>query len=71
MYQHQVTIGFNPSRVIVSSNEPLEMKGPEVTSIMSAVADIFNKGLEKIHEEMRQEAKDLCPDTSKTALPPF
>ena len=31
LYQHQVAIGFNPSRVIVGSNEPLEMKGPEVT----------------------------------------
>ena len=71
MYQHQVTIGFNPSRVIAGLNEPLEMKGPKVTSITSAVADVFNKGLDKICEELRQEAKDLCPDTSKTTLPLF
>ena len=71
MYQHQVAIGFNPSRVIVGLNEPLEMKGPEVTSIISAVADVFNKGLDEIREELRQEAEDLCPDTSKTALLPF
>ena len=71
MYQHQVAIGFNPSRVIISSNKPLEMKGPKVTSITSTVADVFNKGLDEIRKELRQEAEDLCPDTSKTALPPF
>ena len=71
MYQHQVAIGFNPSRVIIGSNEPLEMKGPKVTSITSAVADVLNKGLDEICEELRQEAEDLCPDTSKTTLPPF
>ena len=47
------------------------MKGPEVTTITSAAADVFNKGLDKIRKELRQEAEDLCPDTSKTELPPF
>ena len=71
MYQHQVAIGFNPSRVIVGSSEPQEMKGPEVTTINSAAADLLNKGLNEIRKELRQEAEDLCPDTSRTALPPM
>ena len=71
LYQHQVAVGFNPSRVIVGSSEPLEMKGPEVTTIASAAADLLNKGLGDLRKELRKEAEDLCPDTSKTALPPM
>ena len=48
LYQHQVTIGFNPSCVIVGSNEPLEMKGPEITTITLAAADLLNEGLDDI-----------------------
>ena len=71
LYQHQVAIGFNPSRVIVGSSEPLEMKGPEVTTISSAAADLLDKGLDDLREQLKREAQDLCPDTSKTALPPM
>ena len=71
LYQHQVAIGFNPSYVVVGSNEPLEMKGPEITTITSVAADLLDKGLNDIRRELRQEAEDLCPETSKTALPPM
>jgi hypothetical protein len=71
MYQHQVAIGFNPSRVVIGSAEPMEMKGPEVTTITSAVADLLNEGLSQVRLKLREEAEDLCPDTSMTALPPF
>ena len=71
LYQHQVAIGFNPSRVIVGSSDPLEMKGPEVSTITSAAADLLNQGLDELRKQLRQEANDLCPDTSRTALPPL
>ena len=71
LYQHQVAIGFNPSRMIIGSSEPLEMKGPEVTTISSASADLLNKGLDDLREQLRSEAQDLCPHTSKTTLPPL
>ena len=71
MYQHQVAIGFNPSRVVIGSAEPMEMKGPEVTTITSAAADLLNEGLDQVRSKLREEAEDLCPDTSMTALPPF
>ena len=71
LYQHQVAIGFNPSRVVIGSSEPLEMKGPEVTTITSAAADLLNQGLDDVRKMLRQEAEDLCPDTSTTELPPF
>ena len=71
LYQHQVAVAFNPSRVIVGSSEPLEMKGPEVTTISSAAADLLNQGLDSLRKQLRQEAEDLCPDTSMTTLPPL
>ena len=71
LYQHQVAIGFNPSHMIVGLSKPLEMKGPEVTTITLAAANLLNKGLDEIRQELRREAEDLCPDTSRTALPPM
>ena len=71
LYQHQVAVAFNPSRVVIGSGEPLEMKGPEVTTILSAATDLLNQGLDEIREELKKEAKDLCPDTSMTELPPM
>ena len=71
LFQHQVAIGFNPSRVIVGSKDPVEMKGPEVTTISSAVADVLENELSELRKQLRKEAEDLCPDTSKTVLPPM
>ena len=71
LYQHQVAITFNPSRVVVGSSEPMEMKGPEITTIPSAAAEVLNEGLDEIRRELRKEAEDLCPDTLKMDLPPM
>ena len=71
LYQHQVVIAFNPSRVVVGSSEPMEMKGPEITTTPFAVAEVLNKGLDEIRRELRKEAEDLCPNTIKMDLPPM
>ena len=71
LYQHQVAIAFNPSRVVVGSSKLMEMKGPEITTIPLAAAEVLNEGLDKIRRELRKEAEDLCSDTSKADLPPM
>ena len=71
LYQHQVAIAFNPSRVVVGSSKPMEMKRPEITTIPSVAAEVLNEGLDEIRRELRKEAEDLCPDTSKMDLPPM
>jgi hypothetical protein len=71
LFQHKVAIGINPSCVIVGSDTPVELEGPEVITVHSAAAELLNEGLEKLRTELRQEAEDLCTDTSKTALPPL
>ena len=47
------------------------MRGEEVDSISSAAADIVEDDLQKLRDKLAAEAQDLCPDTSKVALPPF
>ena len=71
LYQHKVAIGLNPPCVVIGSNKPVEMNGPDVITITSAAADLLDNGLENLRKQLRKEANDLCPDTSKTALPPM
>ncbi|KIL61460.1 hypothetical protein M378DRAFT_187566 [Amanita muscaria Koide BX008] len=71
IYQHQVLVGMNPTRIVVGSDESLELCGTDVTEISSAAADIFEDDLEKVRIMLKKEAEDLCPDTATTALPPL
>jgi len=71
LYQHKVAIGLNPPCVVVGSSKPVEMNGPDVITINSAAADLLDNGLDELRRQLRREADDLCPDTSKTTLPPF
>ena len=66
LFQHKVAVGINPSCVVVGSDKPVELDGPEVVTINSAAADLLDDGLDKLRAELRKEAEDLCTDTSKT-----
>jgi len=70
-YQHKVAIGINPPCVVIGSEKPVEMNGPDVTTTSSAAADLLENGLDELRKQLRREAEDLCPDTSRTALPPL
>lgn len=71
LFQHKVAIGINPSCVVVGSDAPVEIEGPDVVTIKSAAAELLNDKLDGLRDELRKEADDLCTDTSKTALPPL
>lgn len=47
LFQHKVAVGINPSYVVVGSDEPVEMDGPEVVTIRSAATDLLGAGFEK------------------------
>ena len=66
LYQHQVAMGFNPSRVIVGSSEPLELEGPEVTTLNSAAAGLSNR-----NKTRDRTVKDESGDESPTAVQGF
>lgn len=53
MYQHQVAIGFNPSRVVVMSSVPSDMVGPDVATLSSAAAKITDTDRPNIKSDRR------------------
>lgn len=57
--------------MVVGSDTPVEIEGPNVVTIKSATADLLDNKLDRLRMELRKEAEDLCADTSKTALPPL
>jgi hypothetical protein len=71
LFQHRVAVGVNPSCVVIGSYKPVKIEGPDVVIINSAAADLLDNRLDKLRTELRKEVEDLCPDTSKTDLPPF
>ena len=66
LYQHQVAMGFNPSHVIVGLSEPLELEGPEVTTLNSAAAELSN-----CNETRDRTVKDKSGDESLTVIQEF
>ena len=71
LFQHKVAVGINPACVVVGSNQPVELDGPDIITINSAAADLLDDRLDKPRVELKGEAEDLCMDTSKTVLPPL
>ena len=71
LYQHQVLVGLNSSRLIIGCKEPREMKGPQVSVLESRATEIYKENLEKVQEHLRELARPLCSQVGATALPPF
>lgn len=71
IFQHKVLIGLNPTRVLIGSDEPEPLDGESVATISSAVADILDGELDKLRDQLRKEAADLCVDAEKAELPPM
>lgn len=71
IFQHKLLIGLNPTRVLVGSTEPTPIEGESVAIVKSAAADLYEEELDQLRQELSAEARDLCPDTAKVALPPL
>ncbi|KAG9020933.1 hypothetical protein FS837_007742, partial [Tulasnella sp. UAMH 9824] len=71
LFQHKVGLVFNPSKLAIGSEKALPMEGEQVAAIPSRAADVLEGELDKIHAQLRQEAKDLCKNVDETDLPPF
>ncbi|TBU36109.1 hypothetical protein BD309DRAFT_985179, partial [Dichomitus squalens] len=48
LFQHQVAIGLNPTRVSIGSLSPVDIRGEDVAVVSSAAADLLEDELEKI-----------------------
>ncbi|KAG2048133.1 hypothetical protein BDR06DRAFT_896077, partial [Suillus hirtellus] len=71
IFQHQVLVGLNPSRVVIGSNTALPVKGEHVSVLESRMAEASEDELERAREVLRKLAKPLCAKASETGLPPL
>ena len=71
LYQHQVSIGLNPPRVIIGCLSPLEMKGRGTFTLASRSMQLYEENLDAVREELLEYAKPLCKKASDCPLPPL
>jgi hypothetical protein len=66
LYQHSISLGFNPSRLSIGSTIAQKMEGDEILKLSSMVADILENELEKLCQMLRKEAERLCRSAEET-----
>ncbi|KAF8753032.1 hypothetical protein RHS01_07371 [Rhizoctonia solani] len=72
LYQHSVSLSFNPMGVSIGSARPLPLEGDYVLEVNSLATDVFESRLEELRVILRKEAEILCPESvASTPLPPF
>ncbi|KIJ10563.1 hypothetical protein PAXINDRAFT_37646, partial [Paxillus involutus ATCC 200175] len=71
LFQHQVMVGFNESKVVVGSDLALPIQGAQVQVLESRAADILKDQLDAVRKHLQALAKPLCAKASKTGLPPL
>jgi hypothetical protein len=71
LYQHQVSVGLNPSRIIVGSDEALPLRGESVTTLSSRSMAVYDQKIDQVRQELTDYAKPLCKKASETPLPPL
>ena len=71
LYQHQVCVGFNPSRVVIGSDLSQPVKAGIDTKLMAAGMSLEEQRLEDTREELRRYAEPLCKEMHETGLPPL
>ncbi|KIJ14196.1 hypothetical protein PAXINDRAFT_163398 [Paxillus involutus ATCC 200175] len=69
LFQHQVMVGFNESKVVVGSDLALPIRGTQVQLLESRAADILKDHLDAARKHLQALAKPLCVKASKMGLP--
>ncbi|THG93109.1 hypothetical protein EW026_g8033 [Hermanssonia centrifuga] len=72
LFQHKVTIGFNPTTVVIGSGSAVPIQGEHVRVLESRAADLFEDELEHARQVLREYAQPIAStDASDTPLPPL
>lgn len=71
MFQHQVCVGLNPSRVVIGSDSSLPVEGTSVAGVASRAVSLEGDQLEAAREMLRKYVKLLCKTAGETELPPL
>jgi hypothetical protein len=71
LYQHKVSIGFNPVRVLVGSSDVLPLEGVATSRVLAGATTSKEDVLQAVREELLEYAEPICRIASDTPLPPF
>lgn len=72
LYQHRISIGFNPISVVVGNSNALPIQGKQVRVLESRATDIYEDQLEQVRQQLREYARPIASnDASDTPLPPL
>ena len=71
LFQHQVVFGLDPPQIGIGSTRVRPISGKQVTTLSSLAVDLFEDKIEKLRQELRAYAADICVDASRTPLPPL
>ncbi len=71
LFQHQVTVGFNSSRVIIDSDAPRALEGPAVSILESRAAAIYDESLAEYRSMLTEYARPLFKKAGETPLLPL
>ncbi len=68
LYQHEMTVGFSSSKMIISSITLWPMHGPAVGVLESRATVIYEESLMRYCQELIEYARPLFKKVSKTLL---
>lgn len=71
LWQHKVILGFNPAKVAIDSDKSVALAGDEVAKVTSMAADVVQNELDKLHQQLCEEAADICKSAKETPLLPL
>ncbi|KAG6905078.1 hypothetical protein DXG01_005235, partial [Tephrocybe rancida] len=68
-YQHRAMVGLNPTRVIIGSKKPLEMKGTGVFNLALHTMRLYEDRISEIQKELMDYACPICQKAVESPLP--
>lgn len=71
LYQHQVLVGFNPTRIWIESPKALPIKGMHTSELAARSAQFEADQIKQCKEEIIEYARPLFKDAKDTPLPPM
>ncbi len=71
LFQHQVTVRFNSSRVVIGSEAPRALEGPAVSILELRAAAIYDESLAEYRSMLTDYARPLFKKVGETPLLPL
>ncbi|OSD01085.1 hypothetical protein PYCCODRAFT_1413464, partial [Trametes coccinea BRFM310] len=71
LYQHRISLTFNPMAIVIGSDRALPVEGKQVRVLESRAADIRSDQLDTVRNELRKYAAPICKEASDSPLPPL